>query len=109
MAYGAETLTVASSAGAPATTSRVGRGMASGQKVGSLLPHLAGGSLFQSPQGNWQLIVPSATVGALLVLVLALLVILYLRKARRSAEKGKTPLLAPSGPPRATMSPCPRA
>ncbi|XP_045862772.1 trem-like transcript 4 protein [Meles meles] len=42
-----------------------------------------------SPQGNWQLIVPSSTLGALLVLVLILLVILYFRKARRSAAKGE--------------------
>ncbi|XP_032718123.1 uncharacterized protein LOC116870479 isoform X1 [Lontra canadensis] len=42
-----------------------------------------------SPQGNWQLIVPSSTLGVLLVLVLILLVILSFRKARRSAAKGE--------------------
>ncbi|XP_059256492.1 uncharacterized protein LOC132018074 [Mustela nigripes] len=42
-----------------------------------------------SPQGNWQLIVPSSTLGVLLVLVLILLMILYFRKARRSAAKGE--------------------
>ncbi|XP_047590231.1 trem-like transcript 4 protein isoform X3 [Lutra lutra] len=40
-----------------------------------------------SPQGNWQLIVPSSMLGVLLVLVLILLVILSFRKARRSATK----------------------
>ncbi|XP_032195779.1 trem-like transcript 4 protein [Mustela erminea] len=42
-----------------------------------------------SPQGNWQLIVPSSTLGVLLVLVLILLMILFFRKARRSAAKGE--------------------
>lgn len=67
----------------------VERGMASGQKFGSHFPHLAGCPLFQSPQSNWHLIVPSSTVAVLLLLVLTFLMILYLRKARRSSGKGK--------------------
>lgn len=89
MAYGEEPLTMASSTGGSVAITQVGRGMPSGQKTGSHLPHLAGHSSFQSPQGNWQLIVPSSTLGVLLVLVLILLMILYFRKARRSAAKGE--------------------
>uniref|UniRef100_A0A452SUC3 Ig-like domain-containing protein n=1 Tax=Ursus americanus TaxID=9643 RepID=A0A452SUC3_URSAM len=64
-------------------------GMASGQKVGSHFPHLAGRSFFQSPQGSWQFIVTSSTVAVLLLLVLTLLMVLYFRKARRNTGKGK--------------------
>lgn len=70
-------------------TTCVGRGMASGQKVGSHFPHLAGRSFFQSPQGSWQFIVTSSTVAVLLLLVLTLLMVLYFRKARRNTRKGK--------------------
>ncbi|CAK7309616.1 Trem-like transcript 4 protein [Vulpes lagopus] len=45
--------------------------------------------VMDSPQSNWHLIVPSSTVAVLLLLVLTFLMILYLRKARRSSRKGE--------------------
>ncbi|XP_013973900.1 CMRF35-like molecule 5 isoform X1 [Canis lupus familiaris] len=45
--------------------------------------------VMESPQSNWHLIVPSSTVAVLLLLVLTFLMILYLRKARRSSGKGE--------------------